>query len=114
VAHKALRRLKERREELGFTQAQLAEQTGVNPSYIGLLERGERVPSLDVLVELVAALDLSLTELFDDDKPRATEMPELGRIRKVLERWPAERRTIAVAVLIEMDKLIPSRAKARS
>lgn len=36
----------------------------MNPSYVGLLERGERVPSLDVLENLARAVGLTLGELF--------------------------------------------------
>lgn len=64
ATRRALERLRRRREELALSQAAVAEAAGVNPSYVGLLERGERVPSLDVLENLARAVGLTLGELF--------------------------------------------------
>jgi len=47
------------------TQDQLAEKTGLSISYISMLERGERSPTLDTLATLATALGVSLGDLFD-------------------------------------------------
>lgn len=108
VARKALKRLRERRQALGMSQAVLAEAIQVNTSYIGLLERGERVPSLDVLVELTVALDLDLASLFadSDDETRKPELAEISRLRTLLASWPTRHRMAAVRVVEEMGKLL--------
>jgi transcriptional regulator with XRE-family HTH domain len=52
-----------RRKELNLTQAQLAEKAGVTQGAISMIERGERVPSLDVLVKIADALGCKIDEL---------------------------------------------------
>ncbi len=49
-------RLKERRQELSLTQAQLCEQTGITAAYISFIERGRANPTLDMIVKLAEAV----------------------------------------------------------
>lgn len=51
------------RTERALSQASLAELTGLDQTYISLLERGERQPTLRTLYKLSAALELTLIEL---------------------------------------------------
>lgn len=45
-----------RRKRLGLTQEALSEDTGLHPTYIGLIERGLRCPSTRVLLALAEGL----------------------------------------------------------
>jgi transcriptional regulator with XRE-family HTH domain len=54
------------RESRGWTQAQLAEAADVSSTYLGIIERGENVPTLSVILQIAAALKLHPTELFRD------------------------------------------------
>jgi transcriptional regulator with XRE-family HTH domain len=58
------KRLKELRISKKLTQIELAEICGLHPNYIGMVERGERNPSLINIDKLAKALDVSLSELF--------------------------------------------------
>ena len=49
-------RLKQRRQGLGLTLAQLFEQTGITASYISVIERGRANPTLDMMVKLADAV----------------------------------------------------------
>jgi transcriptional regulator with XRE-family HTH domain len=60
---KTIRRIRESR---AWTQAQLAEAASLSPTYLGILERGENVPTLSVILQIAEALDLHPTELFRD------------------------------------------------
>jgi ribosome-binding protein aMBF1 (putative translation factor) len=51
------------RQEHGWTQAFLAEQSGLSPNYIARLERGELGPSLFVAHRICAALAIDLEVL---------------------------------------------------
>lgn len=50
------RAIKQRREALGFSQEKLAEQCGFDRTYISMLERGKRNPSLLNLLKLADGL----------------------------------------------------------
>lgn len=55
--------LKEHREAAGFSQEALADRAGVHRTYIGLVERGKRNPTLAVALRFAAALGTTLTTL---------------------------------------------------
>jgi transcriptional regulator with XRE-family HTH domain len=52
--------LRERRQSAGLSQEQLAEKAGLHRTYVSQLERGLKSPTLDVLADLAAALDMNL------------------------------------------------------
>lgn len=47
-------------------QEELAEQTGLSTNYIGMIERGEKVPSLESFITISNALDVSADMLLCD------------------------------------------------
>lgn len=49
-----------------WTQEELAERARISVSFLSMIERGERVPHLETLQDLSAALGVSLSELFHD------------------------------------------------
>ncbi len=55
--------LRERRLERGLSQEELADKAGMSRNFIGLIERGDRNPTLLTLYSLAIALKSSLTEL---------------------------------------------------
>ena len=54
------KRIRDRREALELTQGQPAKKIGVTASFIGHIERAEKVPSLETMARLCDALDASL------------------------------------------------------
>jgi transcriptional regulator with XRE-family HTH domain len=56
-------RLRERRESMKLTQAELADKCGLHRTFIGSVERGERNVSILNLRMIAAALRVSLAEL---------------------------------------------------
>lgn len=57
------RRLREARERLGWTQAELAQRLGRTPTAISYWEGGQRSPGLDDLIDLAEALQVSPADL---------------------------------------------------
>ena len=51
------------RKAKGLSRASLATGAGLHQTYIGLLERSERSPSLDTAQAIAKALDVSLSQL---------------------------------------------------
>jgi transcriptional regulator with XRE-family HTH domain len=68
-------RLRQLRKEAGLTGAQLASKVDVQSSFIALLERQNRKPSIDVFCALAVALGASLDYLagLDDTPPPPPE-----------------------------------------
>ena len=56
-------RVRARRQELGITQETLANCAGINRTYIGSLETGQRNPSLETIARLAIALSADAAEL---------------------------------------------------
>lgn len=59
-------RIRIARREKGITQERLAEKANLSTTYIGRLERGEKTPSIDTLVTLAGALEVSPLDLLVD------------------------------------------------
>ena len=55
--------VRSRREDLGFSQEQLAELAGMHRTYVGSIERGERNVSLENIVKLCDALRIKPSSL---------------------------------------------------
>lgn len=49
-----------------YRQEDLAERTGLSANYIGMVERGEKVPSLETFINMLNALDVSADMVLAD------------------------------------------------
>jgi len=58
--------IRNRRNKAGISQEQLAELAGLHPTYIGMVERGVRNPTLDVAARLAKALKVELPKLIGE------------------------------------------------
>jgi len=68
--------VRQRRTALDLSQEALAERAAVHANHVGLVERGERSPSIDIAQRIAAALGLSLSALVVEvekrwEKPRS-------------------------------------------
>ncbi|WP_062781684.1 helix-turn-helix domain-containing protein [Novosphingobium capsulatum] len=61
-------RIKRLRRELGLTQQAMAEDMGVSPSYIALIERNQRPLTADLLLRLAATYRLDMPDLAAQDR----------------------------------------------
>ncbi len=60
--------IKKRRQELCYTQQELADKIGKGLNFVGKIEIAYSKPSLDTVIEIAKALDVKLKDLFDFDK----------------------------------------------
>lgn len=83
----------------GWSQETLALQADINPAFLGHLERGLKSPTVKTLEKVVAALDISLAELFADPEPVTnTEEQLLNQIHDLIKDLSEEnlRRVIVI------------------
>lgn len=93
--------LKERRKTKGLTLRRVSEMSGVHPSHIARIERGERFPSGHILHKLAKPLGFGEAELFklagfmsqdstDDriDKFKGEIKAEIIKLLEVIDKWP--------------------------
>jgi predicted transcriptional regulator/DNA-binding XRE family transcriptional regulator len=64
-------RFRRLRRQLGLSQTQMAEELGISPSYINLIERNQRPVTAQILLKMAEAYDLDLRDLAGADKDRA-------------------------------------------
>lgn len=74
LGHK-LRRL---RQDQGLTQAALAEQLAISPSYLNLIERNQRQVTIELLLKLGRLFDIDIQAFAEDDAARLSA--ELGEV----------------------------------
>lgn len=56
-----------RKEEIGCSQAEMEEYTGISRAYYGRIELGSHAASIDVLIKIADALKIPLYRLFLDE-----------------------------------------------
>jgi transcriptional regulator with XRE-family HTH domain len=57
------KKVKKRRASLGLTQEELAEKVGISRAYMGFVEQGRNVPTLETLEKIAKALKVKIAEL---------------------------------------------------
>ncbi len=90
VSSKPLR-LRELREERGFSQYSLAEESGVGRSTIAALEAGERGAHPNTVHALAGALGVTVLDLY---KPRTTPQPRHDRPTQTAQSYARLRQSL--------------------
>jgi transcriptional regulator with XRE-family HTH domain len=57
--------VRQRRKDLNYSQEELAQACGLDRTYIGGIERGERNPSLENIIKIANALNIPPSSLFE-------------------------------------------------
>lgn len=70
------------RQERGISQEALAAEADLHRTHIGFIERGERVPSIEVALVIARAFGMSLTELVGVVEGEWVKRGEAPRRRK--------------------------------
>ena len=98
--------MREIRKKQGLTQEQLGEAVKLNYKYIGLIERGERLPSIKTLAKIADALSVDTKEFFDFPKSKKSCAKEhcLYRIWGMLKDRPMKDLELAERMLKSLLK----------
>jgi transcriptional regulator with XRE-family HTH domain len=66
--HKLIgRNVREMRQSKMMTQEKLGEMAGINPKYLGEIERGEKSPTAYIIYKLASALCVPICKIVSDD-----------------------------------------------
>jgi transcriptional regulator with XRE-family HTH domain len=58
--------IRRRRERANLSQEDIADEAGLSRNYVGMLERGERAPTIIVLRQLAVALGTTMSSLVQE------------------------------------------------
>ena len=85
-------RIRQFRQLRGLSQEQLALEAGINPAFLGHLERGLKSPTITTLDKLVKALNITFEELFAEKSPAPDPAKEdaIKRLTLLVRDLPAE------------------------
>ena len=61
-----------------LTQSEVAELSGINEKYLGRIERGESVPTIDKVEQLCLAFDIRLSDMFTNSLEKVKVDSELA------------------------------------
>jgi transcriptional regulator with XRE-family HTH domain len=81
IMQKTAKRIKYLRTIRGLSQESLALSAGLNPAYLGHIERCLKCPTIDTLNKIALALDVPLSELVRFDSE-----PEISVCNEAIER----------------------------
>ena len=100
-------RIKQRREELGLTQPQLAKMIGVSKGSIGNYESEISCPNENILIKLFSALDCDANYLYYDDITKSEEQldsKEKSLIKKYRTLDPYVQKAVTSVLDIEFER----------
>lgn len=97
-------RIRNYRTEKNLSQEKVAELSGLHPTYIGQLERGEKNCTLESLWSVAKALEVPLSQIFEkiEDGDTTDSIP-LKCYEFIASKTKAEQEQL-YRVLLEMDK----------
>lgn len=95
-------KLRELRQELHLTQAQLSEKLGLELQQVSRYETGRVAPSVEVIAKLARIFNVSTDFLLLDDAPRTTlrvtTTPVIERLQQAGHMNPEEERALLLFV----------------
>jgi len=92
----------------GLSQEELASKAEVHETYIGKLERSEKVCSVVVLVRITSALDLSMVEFFSYIQPVSGEKSE-SILTEIVDRLRSRSENEQKRILKVIDAMLDDR-----
>lgn len=114
---------REARRALGLTQEKVAERLGVSVEFYGRVERGAAWPSMEVLANMVSALEVSADALLGIETRRAPEpaplaqeddSPEIRELMALLHSAPLGVVRLVSAMVRELERVQAARNSARA
>ena len=87
------KRIRESRVKKGYTQQDLANQAEIGVVYLSEIERGIKMPSLNIFIKIIDALDVSADYVLRDELSSGKEYICTEVTEKLLKLSPSQRKT---------------------
>lgn len=88
-------KIREGRKIKKLTQQQLAELADISTTFLGEIERGKKMPGLNVLIQIINALDISADWLLRDEVESSKTIVLNDITEKLEPLTPGQRKCIA-------------------
>ena len=89
------KRLRQSRIQKGYTQQALAKKADIGTVYLGEIERGLKMPSLNIFIKIVEALDISADYVLRDELSSGSTFIFDEITDKLKDLTPQQRKTAA-------------------
>lgn len=96
--------IREIRQSKGLSQERLALRAGINPSFLGQIERAEKSPTISSLEKVASALEVKVEELFQSntDELQKTNTTYLEKIIFELSHRTNEEQEDIYKIIIQL------------
>ncbi len=92
-------RMRSVRTALKLTQAQVADQAGIDFSFYGQIERGKNIPSLKTLLAIARALNVEPAQLLPG---KASNNPQDAALERIVKDLDPKGRKLVMGVVSDM------------
>ena len=99
-------RIRESRIKKGYTQQNLADLADIGVVYISEIERGIKLPSLNIFIKIIDALDVSADYILRDEISSGKEYICMEIAEKLLVLTPHQRKTATDILNAYLDNLL--------
>lgn len=89
------KRIREARLQKGYTQQTLSEKADIGEMYLSEIERGVKMPSMNLFIKLITALDISADYVLRDEIPSGKDFVYDEITQKLEGLTPKQRKTVA-------------------
>ncbi|MGB7286238.1 MAG: short-chain fatty acyl-CoA regulator family protein [Salaquimonas sp.] len=90
-------RIRRIRNTMSLTQTAMAEQLGISPSYLNLIERNQRPLTVQLLLKLASAFDINLEELKGEGSGSQTALKEVFADPLLSDELPGDQELVEIA-----------------
>ena len=87
------KKLRQVRQEKGYTQQHLADKAGIGNVYLGEIERGLKMPSLNSFIRIIEALDVSADFILREELSSGKDYIYDEITQKMQNLTPKQRKT---------------------
>lgn len=98
-------RIRYLRQQRELSQEKLALNAGINPAFLGHLERGLKSPTIDTLAKIASALGVTLSELVDIDADNYENNAVTDKINLSIKNLSPEDAARVAHIVSEITKL---------